>query len=260
MYVVGDFKRIGGKRRDRIAAVDARTGTGTPWRPGRVGIYEQDSVAVAPDGSRVYVAGGSGVVALDGRTGKHIWRTLNCCAGPVIVSRAGETLFAWGLIKGMRGESSEQALVALRASDGRILWKVESCCPEALLLSRDQRTLYVGGEYFYLGAFSAQTGEARPWKPHPDGYLGLESDAGVYTLASDPRSQAIYFGGSFSSVNGKPRRGAAAVDEAGNVLSWTAPTTGLICALALSPDSTSVFIGDGCSDRGRLLAVNAARS
>ena len=53
VYAGGGFRSIGGQRRHRLAALDTRTGTATPWNPNA----DNDVNAVAVSGSTVYAGG-----------------------------------------------------------------------------------------------------------------------------------------------------------------------------------------------------------
>lgn len=70
VYVSGDFHEIGGVARDGVAAFDPRTGRlDRAWVPAAGGtrVY-----ALALAGSRLYLGGAAGLVALDPRTGARI--------------------------------------------------------------------------------------------------------------------------------------------------------------------------------------------
>jgi outer membrane protein assembly factor BamB len=245
VYVAGAFSRIGGERRLGIAALDPRTGDATAWKP-RGKRPAPRAVSAAPDGSRVYVGSELGPSAFDARSGKFLWRSLHSDPGVlsgsqvVAVSPDGSTVFADGSAR-RRG----YVVGAVRASDGRVLWTRRACCGvDALLVSDDSKTLYVGGQFFMggnvrrsnLAALDTATGRVKPWNPRPSGYIGLESDQGVYALAATRDTRLLYIGGDFTAMQGKRHVALAAADaRTGRVIDWKPRTQGIVNALALTP-------------------------
>jgi PQQ-like domain len=272
VYTVGDFTRIGGKRRNRIAALDARSGRATGWTPERIGNYPQAAVGSAPDASRVYVAGGSGIGALDSRTGKLLWRSTvpYCCSSALAISADGRSVFATGIQKAEPGGSSHYVLVSLRARDGRMQWKFFGGIFNALLLSDDGRTLYLGGQFDEvrgvarqnLAALDSVTGRVKSWAPRTAGYVTLEEDEGVYTLALGERGRAVYVGGDFTSINRKRRNSLAAVSaESGRVLAWNPNTSpSIIETLAVSADRKTVYFPAWIPGKAPMRAIRSVRA
>jgi trimeric autotransporter adhesin len=74
LYVAGAFSRIGGVARTVSARLDAVSGAVSAWRPATR--YTATAIALAPDGSRVYVGGrgpGGYVAAYAATTGATVW-------------------------------------------------------------------------------------------------------------------------------------------------------------------------------------------
>jgi hypothetical protein len=80
VYVGGNFRSIGGRDRNCIAALDATTGLATPWDPNPTGIggFYLNFHRILATGQTVYVAGAftgiggqprNGLAALDAKTG-----------------------------------------------------------------------------------------------------------------------------------------------------------------------------------------------
>jgi trimeric autotransporter adhesin len=274
VYAVGDFTRIGGQRRAGIAALNPRSGVATAWHP--TGLKWGTDVAVARDETRVYVAGNSGVAAIDASSGKLLWKALPRGADALGLSADGAIAFATGLVKStVRGFSgTEGVIAALRARDGKILWAIpdDEDGIRALLASPDGRTLYVGGAFTEAGepprprhdlaALDARTGHATRWAPNPRGNLaGLDEDRGVYALAFVARVHAVYVGGAFTAIGGAARVGLGAVDaKTGRAMRWNPGTHDTVCALTLSPDSSTLYFGDMCFDPGKVRGVRGARA
>jgi hypothetical protein len=66
VYAGGDFRSIGGRSRDRIAALDATTGRVMSWNPAANGTVQ----TIAVSGSTVYAGGG--FTAIAGRSRRYV--------------------------------------------------------------------------------------------------------------------------------------------------------------------------------------------
>src|SRR5262245_7453272 len=101
VYVGGHFMRIGGKTRNRLAAVDAETGEVTAWDPDVNGNVS----ALVMSGGTIYVGGGftsvggqsrRNLAALDASTGKVLdWRA-DANLPVITLAMTGATLYAGG--------------------------------------------------------------------------------------------------------------------------------------------------------------------
>ncbi|MGZ4256035.1 MAG: hypothetical protein ACXVXL_03975 [Solirubrobacteraceae bacterium] len=104
VYVGGYFTRIGGQRRNGIAALDAVTGRATPWNP-NAQLAESGVGALAASGSTVYAGGRferiggrprAGIAALDSLSGRT--RPLNVLdlSGTFALAISGSSLYIGG--------------------------------------------------------------------------------------------------------------------------------------------------------------------
>ena len=139
----------------------------------------------------------------------------------------------------------------------------------------DAGALYVGGDFTQMrdgGGFSPRVGLAAiaesvstdandahllPWDPVAAGGLDGQS---VTALAAT--SDAIYGGGSFTSIGGSNHENVAAIDASGRVIeSWTGSTNAPVDALTVGNERVYLggrFTQAGNEARGRLAAVAAA--
>jgi trimeric autotransporter adhesin len=95
LYITGDFGRVGGVRRNGVAAVDPRTGAvDAGWEPGRGG---RDIFRLVLVGSRLYLGGMSGLWGLDARTGAVLRLPQIAAPGEILaLAVAGQRLLVAG--------------------------------------------------------------------------------------------------------------------------------------------------------------------
>src|SRR5215204_5215721 len=74
----------------------------------------------------------------------------------------------------------------------------------------------------------------------------------------------VYLGGAFTSVNGKPRSGLAAINaNTGRLTAWAPKANGAVLALAASPSGESIYAGGEFTSvngiaRGHVVAIRAS--
>ncbi|WP_028064967.1 hypothetical protein [Solirubrobacter soli] len=213
VYVGGEFDRIGGERRARLAAFDPRTGAVTRWAPRISGSVQ----SIIPAGRRVYVLvrrrfGPNRMVAVDRVSGRVLdWHPLlDSDVRAVAVGR--RAVYVAGYFSRVGGRSRD-GLAALDPRTARATsWHPRAARTEiaALALSPDESTLYVGGSFTRLGgvarcfagAFDTATGALTPWDPSPDEPVNELRVSGGQVFA----------GGLFASIAGRPSRGLAVLD------------------------------------------------
>ena len=195
VYLVGQFEhvldRAGNKTPRRYAAAfDAATGALLDWNPAP----DERVRAVVPDAS-------------------------------------GSTLYLAGHFKTVGGQPrSRRAAVDADTGDPTPWRPALNAQGRAVVPSPDGQTVYLAGAFTTvngqprsrLAAVRADDGTLLPWAPsvvHAD----REAATSVGALALSSDGGAVYVGGTFTSVDGKPRHGVASVDpETGDLLPWDA--------------------------------------
>lgn len=185
LYVGGGFEVIGGKRTDRLAALDARTGEPRDWGPGAIPEGQVDALAI--DGDRLYAAGhgftinGEGrrkVFAVDLATGRLLPWKVHVQERDVkaIAARDGRVYlagdFAWVNGREIYG------LTAVSAADGSLLPFADGGPTDDMILT--PTAVVVSGQWGDSGpglrAYDPATGERLPW------FAGVTGDARALAL------------------------------------------------------------------------------
>jgi hypothetical protein len=201
-YLGGSFTAVNGVGRANLAAVRADGSLDPSWTPSTDGIVY--ALAASADGSKVYVGG--------------TFTTVNGQARRL----AAVTADTGALVAGWSTTTSNNTVRALAADRaGR---------------------LYVGGSFSRIGgraiarlaALDQATGAVDPaFAPQPNNTvraLGLTDDG-----------SRLYAGGSFTTVGGQPRPGAAELTTAGATTSFAPTEGGVAISLDVSPTGRLFF-------------------
>src|SRR5262245_12754434 len=246
VYVGGvGLKRMGGARRENLAALDLVTAKVTSWNPLRgVGADHWVSDLTASEGE-VYVSGeftslgGSprlGLGAVDAVTGRattwdpHVagrrlrtrgttYRTAH--VNDIAVD--GPRVYVGGLLTGAGGAARLNAAALDRAGGRAVAWApAPTDSVNAIGVSGGR--VAIGGAFSSfggvarssLGAIDIATGAPTPWNPAVGG-------ARPYVNALVVAGSRVFAGGTFTSVGGEPRAGVAGIDAAtGKPSRWNA--------------------------------------
>ncbi len=121
-----------------------------------------------------------------------------------------------------------------------------------LLVSMSLAVLLACGVAFAAAVSSSQPNDARP----------VHTNDTVWTVLRV--GGKVYLGGDFTSVNGKPRSGLAAINaNTGRLTAWAPKANSSVLALAASPSGDSIYAGgeftsvDGIA-RGHVVAIGAS--
>jgi hypothetical protein len=242
---------------------------------------EARALVVSPDGTKVFVSGGSFgstgtsdylTIAYDASSGARLWiRRYN---GPVIdgelsydyadalaVSPDGNRVF----VTGQSGKNNEPdyATVAYEASSGTTVWVRRYNGPAngadfagAVAVSSDARTVFVtGSSYgstsnadFATVAYDASTGR-RLWGKRYDGPIS-GTDGGNSIVVSNDGSE-VFVGGRSGGSESQVDYAVLAYDASFGTELWVsryngpASTSDLAAALGMSPDGTTLFVTGG---------------
>ncbi len=239
-------------------AFATRDGALLAWSPGTRNRHSVDALAVSPDGSEVFIDSASGLntrarpqAALFDETGRPTaWTDQSfdhdTALGDVELDAQSTAYFTrYSTFQSFRDDS----LWAI-AADGTVRWRQTLDGGSGLVLSRDQQTVYVTGSFTQIAgvpragvaALRASDGAVLPWTLSVTG-------GSAYSQAFSLDGRTLYLGGTFTAVNGVPRRGLAAVDLAtGAVLALDPQLVGRISNVKLSPDGTVLFVSGEFGD------------
>ena len=258
-----------------MPAAEASAGGATVWASryggGRTGAAY--SIAVSPDGSKVYVTGRSGssvapdygTVAYDTATGGQLW--VHRYDGPghgfdvatsIVASPDGSKVIVTGRSYGAAG-TSDYATIAYAASTGDKLWVARYKGPDDaddratdLVVSGDGSKVFVtggsdgttGGRDYATVAYDASTG-ARVWAKRYNG-SGDDFDEASAVAISGDGSRVFVTGESFGA-GGTDYATVAYVASTGArlwVKRYDGPAGGgdAATAAASSPDGSTVFV------------------
>ncbi|MGI8911359.1 MAG: hypothetical protein ACR2JR_12530 [Rubrobacteraceae bacterium] len=267
VYLGGDFTRIDGVQRNRLAAINATTGDLTGWNPNANGSVR--TLAVSADGTRLY-AGGSftrvggtyrgRLAAIDATTGAldPTWKpgTANSTVRSIVAS-AGR-VYLGGSFTTLNGQNRTR-LALVNGTTGALdpTWTpTADANVRTLALSPDGTRLYAGGD------FSTVSGRSRP------NLVGLDAagaGAAVWRPLSNPNGQVfdvVARGSSVYSAEGGSGGAAAAYEASSGLSHWILQTRGDGDVQALAVLNGKVylgghFVGVGIQDRRFFAAVDA---
>jgi trimeric autotransporter adhesin len=260
VYAGGEFLHVRGEPRIRVAAIDAATGSPSPWGTmidGPNGRIE----ALAASSNLLYTAGGfsavgqvfsPGAAALDLVTGHAVaWRPIsNRPVHDLIV--AGDRIYAAGSFSSI-GFGFRNAFAAVNAATGGASpWNPGAIggLQEGWSMALSGNTVFVGGSFteiggqprLHLAALDGTTGQATDWNP---GIQSVNDSVRDMAIAGE----TVFVAGEFFSIGGQLRSHLAAVDAiTGEILDWNpypeAPITGPpVSVVAAGPGG--VYIGGG---------------
>ena len=228
VHVAGGFSSVNGTFSPGLAALDLTSGVPVNWRP----VPNRAVLALEASGNTLYAAGGFSTVAGQSRRAFAEVNALTPTAtswNPDVrgsgasgntITRHGGTVYLGGSFANIAGQPRRH-LVALNASNAALTaWKPTFGAADDLVedVAATDEAVYVAGTFSSVGgkprsslaALDPQTAAALDWNPDPANDSG---PAVVQVVTAG--TGAIYAGGIFTSLGGKPHRHFAAFAAAG---------------------------------------------
>jgi hypothetical protein len=253
LYLAGSFNRLGKLTRRGLAEVSVATGRVSHWNPGPRG--QVSSIEPAPARPVVYIGGNftriggrarKSLAAVDARTGRSLAFDAGASAYESIsdlLATRGAVYVAGGFTA--LGGKSRHLVAALDPRTGAVTdWEPNVSGDEVTALAMDasQTTLYIAGDISEVGGqrrdrlagIDVRSGSVTGWDPPALG--------DIYVLARGGAG-AIFAGGKIAFVGGSRRHGLASLTPDGAITEWDPALAGTVRALALSPDSSKLYVG-----------------
>ena len=264
IYVGGYFQSIGGKPRNYVAELDARTGAATDWNPDPSNVVygiavTEGTICIGGTFKSMGMVPRHNLAAFDLTTGRVTdWNPSPDGAIVYALAVGRGRVYAGGHFTQIGGQS-RVAVAALDTLTGAATdWNPGADAIVRAIAVRGD-VVYAGGVFShigglprkYLAALDATSGTVMAWDAASDDYV----------LALAVQGDRLYAGGFFGSMGGQPRYSMAAVDAmTGAVLPWHADTDGVVEAFAIS-GNTVYAAGDfnhvNGQPRGYLAAMDA---
>lgn len=242
VYAAGWFDHIGGQTRRGVAALEASFGLATSWDPSPNLTCE----AIGANDAGIFFGGGFTSIGGVTRRGLAAFQTPSGTiapwnpdvsylgvTGPVNDIRIqGGTLYLGGQFTAVGGQP-RNALAAVDLATGAPTgWNPDAGTGFVSSLAISGSRIYAGGSLStvsgqsrsQIAAFDLTSGALLPWAPVLTGHVSNDL-RGVSDIL--PSGSTVYLAGDFTTANGQPRHGLAAVDTTalGSLLPWN-PSTG----------------------------------
>jgi hypothetical protein len=234
IFVSGWFDRIGGAKRQYLAALDPTTGRATSWLPAH-GRTEADlgSRSLVVANGRVYLGGHfrridgaprAGFAAFDENTGDLLpWRPRWEADWAEAIAPSGKSVFAVGYVDEGDGHRVVSAFDTRTAA--RRPWVGAAPNGDVRAAAAAASMLVLGGSFdgaagvlrTNLVAIDLRTGEPTDWDPEPT----ADAPSNVLSIAATPSHVVI--GGEFTRAGGKRRDGLAVLDARTGRATWAPP-------------------------------------
>jgi hypothetical protein len=252
LYVAGDFDRIGGRKRNGVAAVSAGNGHVTGWNPAPSG-GAVSTIALAARGGTVYLGGDfariggrarAALAAVDGSSGRSLAFDVHSppYASVYAIAATASALYVAGDFSSLGGKS-RHLVAAVDPRSGAVTdWDPSLTGDEVDAVAVGPGgAVCVGGDFSEvdgqrrdrLAALDARTGAVTGWDPPTLGDIAVLATAG----------QTVFVGGDIGSVGAARRPGLAALGPDDSIADWNPPLSGFVRALALSPDGSRLYVG-----------------
>jgi Domain of unknown function (DUF5122) beta-propeller len=246
VWVGGDIGFVGGERRSGLAGFSA-DGSILAATASIQGVVR--SLALSPDGARLYAGGAFGVndvaarnlAVVDPRTlVATAWGgTPNSGVWALAPAADGRTLYMGGAFTTVAGQRRTR-LAALDAVSGELLSWNSGANQVVRDLALDGASLYVAGDFSSIGG-AARRGVARLDAAGAAQTWDARSSGNVHAVSV--RDGLVVVGGTFNRIGGRTRNSLAALEEAsGNATAWDPNPDEPTHALAFHPTAPRLLV------------------
>lgn len=271
LYFGGDFNSIGGRLRDRLAALTIAGGAATDWNPGANGAVR--ALALTSNGNTLYAGGDfttiggaarNRLAALDATLDTGNATSWNPDADATVralaLTGANTSLYVAGDFTSFNATATTRNRLAR--------FNVTSSTPDswdpdangavyALALKEDGSALFAGGDFTGFDAGTVTRARLAQLNTITDGATVWDhfANKAVRALALSNDGRTLYAGGDFTDVSGKTRNNLAALGTSPPVgTEWSAETSGTSKILLDVASSSSRFVAIG--ESGTILVSN----
>lgn len=277
VYVSGEFCSLGGRPRNNLASLDAKTGMLTDWNPNVRHSLSYHCIVeyIKVNKNTVYITGffdsvdnkkRRGMAAIDAVTGSITSWDPNPYGSVYALAMYDDKIYAGGLFDSIGGQPRKN-LAILNTTDGKATsWNAQAN-EMVWTLVLNGHTLYVGGEFDSIGglprggiaALDPKTGLPTAWDPKPN--FGPGTKPSSITRAIAVNGNTVYAGGYFKYMGTMPRNNLAAIDAStGQTTPWNPDANKWVLTIAAT--SNTVFVGGwfeniGGLPRDKLAAIDA---
>ncbi|KAF0191987.1 MAG: hypothetical protein FD165_1321 [Gammaproteobacteria bacterium] len=271
VFFGGDFNSIGGKLRDRLAALTIADGTATDWNPGanntvRALVLTGNSSALYAGGDFTVIGGASrnrlaGLDTAVNTSNALAWNPdASATVHALTLAAADAKLYVAGEFTSFNATATVRNRLARFdvASNTPDSWNPDAnAAVYTLALKNDGSTLFVGGDFTgfnastvtrtRMAALNTADANATVW----DQFANLA----VRSLALSPDGRTAYAGGDFTDISGRVRNHLASLGTSPPVgTEWASQTSGTSRILLDVAASSSRFVAIG--ESGTILVSN----
>ncbi len=252
LYIAGDFTRINGEARSRLAAIDLATDSLTSWNPGAdAAVLSLDiEGGIAYVGGSFTVVGGaarSRLAAISTGTGAaSSWNpSANNAVRAIVVDGASSRVVVGGDFTTISGLTRNRLASIDLAAGAPNAWDPSANgTVNALVYDGASDRLYAGGGFTTIGGAGQSylveilmgTGAKTAWDPN--------SSSTVRALSLDAASRLLYVGGDFTNIGAATRNRLAAVsidDALANA--WDPSASASVYAVVVDPARDLAYAG-----------------
>jgi hypothetical protein len=239
VYLAGEFSSVNGVGRNKVAAIDRRTGSVSSLDLNPSGRFD----LVSRVGDKVLGAGTLGLIkvprrglaAIDTASGFATAWNPDCDGTVYSLATASGQLYVGGQFETLGG-ARRISIGSVGLQSGKVSpWRPNTVPQSTIIyamallpdtiLAGGYVTVIDGQERGNIAELSLRTGDPTPWNPQADDF--------VHAIIVD--GERVYIGGDFKRVSNLPRSGLAALNRfTGKPLAWNPGADGRVRGIVLS--------------------------